>query len=136
MGDRKGDKTEPHCLQPLLVRDLDGSSIDWKLQSRIQIGEELLLLQSDGDVAQALNNYLRCREVWRTLNSEALNSGEQLKTYSLRHRYTKESHAANLPVVNITDGIGHSFEGYARSYGWVSRAAITAVVTGVINQAG
>ena len=31
MGGRKGDKTEPRRLLPLLVRDLDGSSIDWQL---------------------------------------------------------------------------------------------------------
>ncbi len=101
IGGRKGDKTEPRRLLPLLVRDLDGSSIDWKLQARIQIGEELPPLQSDGDGAQALNNYLRRREVRRSLKAEALNTGEQLTTYSFRNRYAKALHAANLPVTNI-----------------------------------
>ena len=116
MGGRKGDKTEPRRLLPLLVRDLDGSSIDWKLQARLEISEELPPLQSDGDGAQALNNYLRRREVWRSLKAEALNSGEQLTTYSFRHRYAKASHAANLPVANIAEAMGHTIEVHLGSY--------------------
>ncbi|WP_413351614.1 site-specific integrase [Prochlorococcus sp. MIT 1227] len=116
MGGRKGDKTEPRRLLPLLVRDLDGSSIDWKLQARLQVGEKLPPLQSDGDGAQALRNYLRRREVWRSLKAEALNIGEQLTTYSFRHRYAKASHAAGLPVANIAEAMGHTIEVHLGSY--------------------
>ncbi|ABM78024.1 integrase [Prochlorococcus marinus] len=116
MGGRKGDKTEPRRLLPLLVRDLDGSSIDWKLQARLQVGEKLPPLQSDGDGAQALRNYLRRREVWRSLKTEALNTGEQLTTYSFRHRYAKASHAAGLPVANIAEAMGHTIEVHLGSY--------------------
>ncbi|KZR64538.1 Phage integrase family protein [Prochlorococcus sp. MIT 1303] len=116
MGGRKGDKTEPRRLLPLLVRNLDGSSIDWKLQARLEIGEELPPLQSDGDGAQALNNYLRRREVWSSLKTEALNTGEQLTTYSFRHRYAKASHAAGLPVANIAEAMGHTIEVHLGSY--------------------
>ena len=41
MGGIKGAKTEPRRLHPLLVRDADGSAIDWKLQVRLQVGETL-----------------------------------------------------------------------------------------------
>ncbi len=116
MGGRKGDKTKPRRLLPLLVRDLDGSSIDWKLQARLQVGEKLPPLQSDGDGAQALRNYLRRREVWRSLKAEALNIGEQLTTYSFRHRYAKASHAAGLPVANIAEAMGHTIEVHLGSY--------------------
>ena len=116
MGGRKGDKTKPRRLQPLLVRDPNGSSIDWKLQARLEIGEELPPLQSDGDGAQALRNYLRRREVWRSLKAEALNLGEQLTTYSFRHRYAKASHAAGLPVANIAEAMGHTIEVHLGSY--------------------
>ena len=116
MGGRKGDKTKPRRLQPLLVRDPNGSSIDWNLQARIQIGEELPPLQSNGEGAQALNNYLSRREVWRALKAEALNSGEQLTAYSFRHRYAKASHAAGLPVANIAEAMGHTIEVHLGSY--------------------
>ena len=86
------------------------------LQARLEIGEELPPLQSNGDGAQALNNYLRRREVWRSLKTEALNTGEQLTTYSFRHRYAKASHAANLPVANIAEAMGHTIEVHLGSY--------------------
>ena len=40
-GGRKGAKTEPRRLYPLFVRDIEGTPIDWNLQGRIQINEEL-----------------------------------------------------------------------------------------------
>ena len=116
MGGRKGDKTKPRRLQPLLVRDLDGSPFDWNLLARIQVGEELPPLQSPGDGAQALNNYLRRREVWRALKAEALNSGEQLTAYTFRHRYSKASHGAGLPLANISAAMGHCIQVHLLSY--------------------
>ena len=59
MGGTKGAKTEPRRLHPLLLRDADGSAIDWKLQARLQVGEQLPPLNRDGDGGQALNQYLR-----------------------------------------------------------------------------
>ena len=49
MGGTKGAKTEPRRLHPLLVRDADGSPINWKLQSRLQVGEKLPPLNSEGN---------------------------------------------------------------------------------------
>ena len=39
MGGTKGAKTEPRMLHPLLLRDPDGTAIDWNLQARLQEGE-------------------------------------------------------------------------------------------------
>ena len=49
MGGTKGAKTEPRRLRPLFLRDADGSAIDWRLQARLQVGEQLLTLNRDGD---------------------------------------------------------------------------------------
>ena len=49
MGGTKGAKTEPRRLRPLFLRDADGSTIDWRLQARLQVGEQLLTLNRDGD---------------------------------------------------------------------------------------
>ncbi len=116
MGGRRGDKTKPRRPQPLLVRDLDGSPIEWNLQARLQVGENLPPLQSNGDGAQALNNYLRRREVWRALKAEALNSGEVVTAYSFRHIYAVASHRAGLPIANIAQAMGHTIEVHLSSY--------------------
>ena len=102
------------------------------MQARLEIGEELPPLQSDGDGAQALNDYLRRREVWRSLKAEALNIGEQFRTYSFRHRYAKASHAANLPVANIAEAMGQTIEVHLGSYARFKRDA-TAVLYAQVN---
>ena len=86
------------------------------MQARLEIGEELPPLQSNGEGAQALNNYLSRREVWRSLKAEALNTGEQLTAYSFRHRYAKASHAAGLPLANIAQAMGHTISVHLISY--------------------
>ena len=92
MGGKKGAKTEPRRLHPLFLRDADGSAIDWNLQARLQVGEPLLPLNREGDGAQALNTYLRRRNVWNSIRAEVEHLGEQLTTYSFRHRYAKGTH--------------------------------------------
>ena len=62
MGGTKGAKTQPRQHHALLVRDADGIVIDWNLQSRSQVGEELPPLNREGDCAQVLNQYLRRRK--------------------------------------------------------------------------
>ena len=116
MGGTKGAKTEPRRLHPLLLRDVDGSAIDWKLQARLQIAEKLPPLNREGDGGQALNQYLRRREVWMTLRDEANHQGEQLTPYSFRHRYAKQSHAARLAVAEIAEAMGHTIEVHLKSY--------------------
>ena len=61
MGGTKGAKTEPRRLHPLLVRDADGSANDWKLQARLQVGEKLPPLNSEGNGSKALSRHLRRR---------------------------------------------------------------------------
>ena len=116
MGGTKGAKTEPRRLHPLLLRDADGSAIDWKLQARLQVGEQLPPLNREGDGGQALNQYLRRRTVWMALKAEAKHQGEQLTPYSFRHRYAKGLHAANIPIANISESMGHSIEMHLKSY--------------------
>ena len=116
MGGTKGAKTEPRRLHPLLVRDSDGSAIDWKLQGRLQVGEPLPPLNREGDGGQAMNQYLRRRNVWMSLREEAVHQGEQLTPYSFRHRYAKQSHAARLAVAEIAEAMGHTIEVHLKSY--------------------
>ena len=116
MGGTKGAKTQPRRLHALLLRDPDGQVIDWNLQSRLQEGEELPPLNREGDGSQALNQYLRRRKVWSALRDEAEHQGEELTPYSFRHRYSKQSHAARLPVSEIAEAMGHSLEVHLRSY--------------------
>ena len=102
----------------MLLRDADGSAIDWKLQARLQVGDKLPPLNREGDGGQALNQYLRRRKVWMRLRDEAEHQGEQLTPYSFRHRYAKGMHAANVPIANICEALGHTIgvhlKGYAR----------------------
>ena len=116
MGGTKGAKTEPRRLHPLLVRDADGSAIDWNLQARLQVGEALPPLNRDGDGGQAINQYLRRRKVWMSLRDEAEHLGEQLTPYSFRHRYAKGMHAANIPIANISEAMGHTIDVHLKSY--------------------
>ena len=116
MGGTKGAKTEPRRLHPLLLRDADGSAIDWRLQARLQVGEKLPPLNREGDGGQALNQYLRRRKVWMALRDEAEHQGEQLTPYSFRHRYAKQAHAARLAVAEISEAMGHTIEVHLKSY--------------------
>ena len=116
MGGTKGAKTEPRRLHPLLLRDADCSAVDWKLQARLQVGEKLPPLNREGDGGQALNQYLRRRKVWMALRDEAEHQGEQLTPYSFRHRYAKGMHAANIPIANISEAMGHTIEVHLKSY--------------------
>jgi integrase len=116
MGGTKGAKTEPRRLHPLLLRDADGTAIDWNLQARLEVGEQLPPLNREGDGGQALNQYLRRREIWKALRDEAEHNGEQLTPYSFRHRYAKQAHAARLAVAEISEAMGHTIEVHLKSY--------------------
>ena len=116
MGGTKGAKTEPRRLHPLLVRDADGSPINWKLQTRLQVGEKLPPLNSEGNGSEALSRYLRRRAVWLSMREDAKQQGEQLTPYSFRHCYAKGMHAANIPIANISEAMGHTIEVHLKSY--------------------
>ena len=42
--------------------------------------------------------------------------GEVLVLYTFRHRYAKVSHAAGIPLINITASMGHTLEVHHQSY--------------------
>ncbi|QNJ03716.1 site-specific integrase [Synechococcus sp. PROS-U-1] len=115
-GGRNGAKTEPRRLYPLLVRDIDGTPIDWNLQARIQINEELPPLNGEGEGGNAVGTYLKRRTTWNSMRMEAEQISEQLTPYSFRHRYAKRSHAMNLPIANICAAMGHTIEVHLKSY--------------------
>lgn len=116
MGGKKGLKTEPRRLHPLLVRDASGKPVDWNLQERLTNGEELPPLNRAGDGSQALNGFLRRRHVWQQFVSDAAAVEEKLVPYSFRHRYAKTAHAANIPVLNICEMMGHTLDVHQKSY--------------------
>ena len=116
MGGTKGDKTKPRRLHPLLIEDLDGNTIDWKLQQRLEIGESLPPLGQKGKGGEALRTHLRRKNVWNVLCKEAEMIGEVLVPYTFRHRYAKASHAAGIPLTNIAAAMGHTTEVHHQSY--------------------
>ena len=103
-------------VDELLLRDADGSAIDWRLQARLQLGEKLPPLNLEGDGGQALNQYLHRRKVWMTLRDEAKKQGERFTHYSFRHRFAKGMHAANIPIANISEAMGRNIEVHLKSY--------------------
>ena len=80
------------------------------------MGEKLPPLNREGDGGQALNQYLRRHKGWITLRDEGDHQGEQLTPYSVRHRYAKGMHAANVPIANICEAMGHTIEVHLKSY--------------------
>ena len=126
MGGTKGAKTEPRRLHPLLLRDADGSSINWNLQSRLQVGEKIAPLNSLGKGGQAMGRYLTRQTVWQALRVEAEHQGEQLTPYSFRHRYAKQAHAARLAVAEISEAMGQTIEVHLKSYARFKPDAIAA----------
>ena len=127
----RSTKAEPRRLHPLLLRDSNGSAIDWNLQGRLQVGEPLPPLNREGDGGQALNQYLRRRKVWMALREEAEHQGEQLTPYSFRHRYAKEMHANNIPIANISEAMGHTIEVHLKSYARFKPNATADIVAAV-----
>ena len=99
----------------MLIED-GGEPIDWKLQSRIEIGEKLPPLGKEGKAGEALGTFLKRRPVWKSLQEEAKNIGEVLVPYTFRHRYAKQSHAAGFLVSNIPAAMGHTIEVHLESY--------------------
>ena len=116
MGGLRGDKTKPRKLQPLFVKDADRNPIDWKLQERLEIGEELPPLGSDGQGGLALLTHIKRRKLYQQIKEEALKIGQEAVPYSFRHRYAKESHASGFPIANIAPAMGHTPEVHLQNY--------------------
>ena len=131
MGGTKGQKTDPRRLHPLMLRDMHGKIIDWNLQARVQIGEQLPPLNRQGEGGQALGLYLRRRDAWKSLRAQAEIQGEQLTPYSFRHRYAKGMHAAGIPIANISEAMGHTIEVHLQSYARFKPSATAELVEAV-----
>ncbi len=116
MGGSKGDKTKPRRLHPLLIEDMNGNTIDWKLQQKLEIDESLPPLDSKGKGDEALRNHLRRKKVWNVLCKQAEMIGEVLVPYTFRHRYAKASHAAGIHLTNIASAMSHTTEVHHQSY--------------------
>ena len=116
MGGLRGDKTKPRKLQPLFVKDADRNPIDWKLQERLEIGEELPPLGSDGQGGLALLTHIKRRKLYQQIKEEASKIGQEAVPYSFRHRYAKESHASGFPIANIAQAMGHTPEVHLQNY--------------------
>ena len=113
-GGRKGEKTEPRKLEPLYLVNAEGKAMDYNLQSRIELGEELPPL---GEYASmSLRTRLRRNKLWNLYRIETQDIGEVLVPYSFRHRYSKASHAEGFPLANICKAMGHSLEVHLQNY--------------------
>ena len=90
-GGRKGEKTKPRKLRPLYLVNAEGKAMDYNLQTRIELGEELPSL---GEYASmTLRTRLRRNKLWNLYRIETKDIGEVLVPYSFRLRYSKASHA-------------------------------------------
>lgn len=114
-GGRKGARTQPRRLYRLLVQDIDGP-VDWRLQQRVHVGEELPPLGQNGKAGEALGTYLRRLPMWGTIAAEAEREGQVLTPYSFRHRYSAEGHRRGLQPKQMADAMGHSLEVHLSSY--------------------
>ncbi len=120
-GGLKGDRTKPRKLHALLVKDSDGNSIDWKLQQRLEIGEQLPSLGKEGEGGLALRTHMKReyktkKNIYLEIREEAKKIDQVAKPYSFRHRYARESHAMRIPTSNIAEAMGHSVPVHEQNY--------------------
>ncbi len=120
-GGLKGDRTLPRKLHALNIKDIDGNRIDWKLQERIEIGEQLPPLGKEGDGGLALRTHMKRKyktrkNIYLEIKEEAKKIDQVAVPYSFRHRYAKESHAMGFPVSNIAEAMGHTPEVHWQNY--------------------
>tara|TARA_A100001011_G_C14198111_1_gene794447 strand:+ start:67 stop:1275 length:1209 start_codon:yes stop_codon:yes gene_type:complete len=121
-GGLKGDKTLPRKLHPLLVKDIDGKPIDWKLQERLEIGEQLPSLGTEGKGGEAIRTHLKReykserKNIYLEIREEAKKIDQVAKPYSFRHRYAKQSHADKIPMANIAEAMGHTPDVHLQNY--------------------
>ena len=125
-GGKKGNKTEPRRLYPLLVHDIDGP-ISWHLKEQLHICEQegrsmIPTLGKEGNAAAACKTYLSRRKVWDAIKKEIAKEKQELTPYSFRHRYAYYGH--NRPKADgsyrapkqIADAMGHTLDTHLLSY--------------------
>ena len=126
-GGLKGDKTKPRKLAALLIKDADGNFVDWKLQQRLEIGEELPPLGKEGKGSEAIRTHLRRRKLYQQIKEEAKKLDQTCVPYSFRHRYAKESHANGVPTSNIAEAMGHTVPVHMQNYAGFTPDATTEI---------
>jgi hypothetical protein len=121
-GGKKGNKTEPRRLYPLLVHDVDGP-ISWHLKEQLHVrGSMLPPLGKEGNAAAACKTYLERRKVWDAIKKEIEKEKQELTPYSFRHRYAYYGH--NRPKADgsyrapkqVADAMGHTLDTHLLSY--------------------
>jgi len=125
-GGKKGNKTEPRRLYPLLVHDIDGP-ISWHLKEQLHICEQegrsmIPTLGKEGNAAAACKTYLSRRKVWDAIKKEIAIEKQELTPYSFRHRYAYYGH--NRPKADgsyrapkqVADAMGHTLDTHLLSY--------------------
>jgi len=125
-GGKKGNKTEPRRLYPLLVHDIDGP-ISWHLKEQLHICEQegrsmIPTLGKEGNAAAACKTYLSRRKVWDAIKKEIAKEKQELTPYSFRHRYAYYGH--NRPKADgsyrapkqVADAMGHTLDTHLLSY--------------------
>jgi len=125
-GGKKGHKTEPRRLYPLLVHDVDGA-INWHLKEQLFICEQegrslIPPLGNEGDASASCKTYLSRRKVWEAIKKEVAKEKQELTAYSFRHRYAYYGH--NRPKADgtyrapkaVADALGHTLDTHLLSY--------------------
>ena len=115
-GGTKGDTTQPRRLYPVLVKDVDGTAIDWNLIQRITARESLPPLGDKGNAGKSIRRYLRNKPIWLSIKEQAAMEGQALVPYSFRHRYSKQLHRTHLRPKQIADAMGHDLKTHLQHY--------------------
>ena len=115
-GGTKGDTTQPRRLYPVLVKDVDGTAIDWNLMQRITARESLPSLGDKGNAGKSIRRYLRNKPIWLSIKEQAAMEGQALVPYSFRHRYSKQLHRTHLRPKQIADAMGHDLKTHLQHY--------------------
>jgi len=125
-GGKKGEKTEPRRLYPLLVHDIEGP-ISWHLKEQLYLCEQegrnlLPNLGKAGEAGDRCKNYLARRQAWGAIKEEVAREKQELTPYSFRHRYAYYGH--NRPKADgsyrapkqVADAMGHTLDTHLLSY--------------------
>ena len=116
-GGTKGEKTKPRKINPLFLVNAEGKAMDYKLQTRLELGEALPSFgRTDGEVAMTLRTKLKRNKLWNLYRIQTQDIEEVLVPYSFRHRFAKQSHAQKFPLANICNAMGHTLEVHLQNY--------------------
>ena len=87
--DNRVQSKQPCRLEALRVLDLDGIPQQWDLVGRVALGERLPPIGSDSEAERQLESYLQEKPVWRIIQSNAAQSGQQAVVDSFRLRFDR-----------------------------------------------